>query len=216
MDFLLCALGGAAVAALLTWLVLRPQVATLRERLAAREASGADLEQRLAEQTWLVTSGAGELTETRRELARLEAQQVEERKAAQEKLAVLNEAQARLSDAFKALSSEALKSNNEAFLNLAKVTLEKFQEGARGDLEKRQAAIDQLVKPVQEMLTKFDAKIGEIEKARVEAYGGLTQQVRGLLDSQQSLQQATSNLAKALGAPQTRGRWGGAVSTRMS
>ena len=70
----------------------------------------------------------------------------EERKAADQKLALLNEAQQRLSDAFKALSSEALKSNNQAFLDLAKATLEKFQEGAKGDLEARQKAVDELVR----------------------------------------------------------------------
>ena len=83
------------------------------------------------------------------------------------KLAILNEAQEKLSNVFKALSSEALKSNNESFLNLARTTLEKFQEGARNDLEKRQTAIDQLVKPVRETLQKFDVKIGEIEKSRI-------------------------------------------------
>ena len=71
----------------------------------------------------------------------------------------------RLSDAFKALSAEALKSNNESFLNLARTTLEKFQEGARTDLEKRQLAIDSLMKPVQETLgssTSEDGRAGKI------------------------------------------------------
>ena len=144
----------------------------------------------------------------RQEATTLETRLVEERKAATEKLAILNEAQAKLSDAFKALSSEALKSNNVAFLNLAHATLEKFQEGAKNDLEKRQTAIDQLVKPVRETLQKFDVKIGEIEKSRIEAYGGLTQQVRGLADTQVTLQRETSNLVKALGSPRVRGRWG--------
>ena len=101
-----------------------------------------------------------------------------------------------------------MQKNNAAFLNLANVTLEKFQEGARNDLDKRQVAIDQLVKPVQETLLKFDTKIGEIEKARVEAYGGLSQQVRGLAESQITLQREASNLVKALGSPRIRGRWG--------
>jgi membrane-associated HD superfamily phosphohydrolase len=54
--------------------------------------------------------------------------------AAQEKLALLEEARQKLSDAFQALSSEALKSNNQAFLHLAKETLEKHQVQAKGDL----------------------------------------------------------------------------------
>lgn len=75
-------------------------------------------------------------------LAELETRIAEERKASEEKLAMLDRAQASLSDAFKALSSDALKNNNQSFIELAKATLEKFQEGAKGDLEARQRAVD--------------------------------------------------------------------------
>jgi DNA recombination protein RmuC len=208
MEFALCAIVGGIIAALATWLVLRTQAATLQERLAARDGRIAELEARLNAELGQTTAAQADLALLRQEAATLETRLVEERKAAAEKLAILNEAQAKLSDAFKALSSEALKSNNVAFLNLAHATLEKFQEGARNDLEKRQTAIDELVKPVKETLQKFDVKIGEIEKSRIEAYGGLTQQVRGLAEAQVTLQREASNLVKALGTPRVRGRWG--------
>jgi DNA recombination protein RmuC len=198
----------ALVAGLGVWLVLRAHAATLGERLISRDSKIAELEARLGEEMAEASRLRSELAQANRNLTELETRLIEERKAAGEKLGLLNETQAKLSDAFKALSAEALKSNNESFLNLARATLEKFQEGARSDLEKRQTAIDQLVKPVKETLQKFDVKIGEIEKARLEAYGGLTQQVRGLADSQQTLQRETSNLVKALGSPRVRGRWG--------
>jgi DNA recombination protein RmuC len=208
MDYFLGALVGGVIAALATWLALRTREATLQERLGAREGKILELESRLAQEASSVSLARIEATQARQELIQSETRLVEERKAAVEKLAILHEAQAKLSDAFQALSSEALKSNNVAFLNLAQATMEKFQEGARNDLEKRQAAIDQLVKPVRETLQKFDVKIGEIEKSRLEAYGGLSQQVRGLADTQVSLQRETSNLVKALGSPRVRGRWG--------
>lgn len=198
---LLGAVIGAVLAGLGTWLALRTRTATLGERLAGREIKIAELEARLDEQTDQAILAQSELTQIRQESAKLETRLQEERKAATEKLAMLNEAQARLSDAFKALSSEALKSNNTVFLNLAQATLEKFQEGARNDLDKRQTAIDQLVKPVQETLQKFDVKISEVEKARIEAYSGLQQQVRGLSDTNQML-------VRAMGKPGVRGRWG--------
>ena len=88
----------------------------------------------------------------------VEAQLAEERKATTEKLAVLGEAQTRFSDAFKALSAEALRDNNTSFLELARSTLEKTQEGAKGDLEKRQEAIDALVRPMRESLEKVTRK----------------------------------------------------------
>jgi len=201
MDILLGAIIAAVVAGVGTWLALRTRTATLQERLLARESRILELEARLEIQMGLAATAQADLAQMRQEFARLETQVLEERKAATEKLSLLNETQAKLSDAFKALSSEALRSNNESFLNLARATLEKFQEGARSDLDKRQTAIDQLVKPVRETLQKFDVKIGEIEKARIEAYGGLAQQVRGLSDTNQML-------VRALGRPGVRGRWG--------
>ncbi len=140
--------------------------------------------------------------------SRLETTLEQERTAAEEKLALLSSAEAKLSDAFKALSADALRGNNQSFLELAKTTLEKFQEAARGDLEKRQLAIDQLVKPVKESLEKFDTKIQDLEKARTGAYEGLNAQVKSLLETQKDLRTETSNLVKALGTPRVRGRWG--------
>ncbi|HEX7182550.1 MAG TPA: DNA recombination protein RmuC [Thermoanaerobaculia bacterium] len=125
-----------------------------------------------------------------------------------ERLRVLTEARAQLSDAFKALSSEALQSNNASFLHLAKATLEKFQESARGDLELRQQAIGDMVKPIRESLDKVDQKIQELETARATAYGGLTEQLKSLAAAQSNLERETVKLVGALRAPGVRGRWG--------
>jgi len=104
--------------------------------------------------------------------------------AAAEKLALLNEAQQKLSDAFKALSSDALQSNNEAFLGLADLTL----------------------KPLKESLALAGARIQQIEVSRVSAYTLLTDQVKSLAISQSKLHAETANLVRALRAPATRGR----------
>ena len=140
--------------------------------------------------------------------AQLNQSLVEQQNQAREKLALLDDAKRQLADAFKALAADALKSSNTSFLELAKTQLEKFQESAKGDLEKRQTAIDELVKPVKESLGKVDAKLQEIEKSRIEAYSGLTEQVRSLSESQKDLRSETANLVKALRRPQARGRWG--------
>jgi DNA recombination protein RmuC len=142
------------------------------------------------------------------QMAALVAVLEQERKSAAEKLALVQQAETKLSDAFKAMSSEALRANNQSFLDLAKGSFETLQSQAKGDLEKRQQAIEQMVKPVQESLTKFDTRIQDIEKARVGAYQGLSQQVQTLLLTQQKLQTETTNLVKALGTPRVRGRWG--------
>jgi DNA recombination protein RmuC len=133
----------------------------------------------------------------------------QERKAAQEKLAVFKDAQDRLADTFKALSSEALQNNNQSFLELAKSRLETFQQQAKGDLEARHKAVDEMIKPIRESLDKVDGKLGELEKSRVASYAALNEQIRGLVDTHlPRLQSETANLVKALRQPQVRGRWG--------
>jgi DNA recombination protein RmuC len=204
----LCLIGGLAAGAAVAWALLRtregPQLATLKERVDARDLQIAELKALEPQLSAL----RGENTELKEARSRLETALDKERKAAEEKLALLNDAEAKLSDTFKALSADALKGNNQSFLELAKTTLEKFQEVARGDLEKRQLAIDQLVKPVKESLEKFDTKIQDLEKARTGAYDGLNAQVKALLETQKDLRTETSNLVKALGTPRVRGRWG--------
>ena len=141
-------------------------------------------------------------------IASLETELLQAGKNGEEKLALLNDARSQLTNAFNSLSSDALRANNQSFLDLAKTTLEKFQESAKGDLEKRQTAIVDLVKPVRESLEKVDSKIAEMEKARADAYGSLTAQVRSLVETQTQLRSETSNLVKALRSPIVRGRWG--------
>jgi DNA recombination protein RmuC len=125
-----------------------------------------------------------------------------------EKLAAAEESGARLKEAFQALSAEALRSNNQSFLALANATLGKFQEGARGDLEMRQQAIDALLAPMRESLLRVDSKITELERARSAADATLAEQIRSLTDTQSRLKEETTHLVRALRAPAVRGRWG--------
>mgnify|MGYP002379044356 CR=1 FL=1 len=109
---------------------------------------------------------------------------------------------------FRSLSSDALQKNNESFLELAKLQLEKFQETARADLSKRQDSIQDLVKPVKESLERVDLKIQEIERSRTRGDEAVLQQVKALVDTQRELKTETSRLVNALRAPQGRGQWG--------
>jgi len=184
------------------------QIATLQEKIVSRETASTDLQARLAAKEKEARDLQEELTEMKSDRARLQTLLEEERKAAEGKLALLDEARTKLTEAFQALSAQALQSNNQSFLELARTSLEKFQEGAKGDLEKRQQAINQVILPIKESMEKFDTRIQEIEKARVGAYEGITQQVKALQETQQQLKSETSNLVKALRTPQVRGRWG--------
>lgn len=141
-------------------------------------------------------------------IAQLETELANERAALAEKLGLLEDARAQSTDAFRALSAEALKSNNQAFLDLARESLAKFQEGARGDLEARNQAVATLVKPLAETLAKLESQTIGLEQARAVAYTQLSEQVRQLIDSQQALQKETRSLGNALRRPDVRGRWG--------
>lgn len=142
----------------------------------------------------------------KQQISVLETAREKERQSAEEKLKLIDEAQKQLTDSFQALSSQALKSNNQAFLDLAKTHLEKFQEGAKLDLEQRQKSIDELVKPLKESLVSVDSKIQDLEKERINAYSGLKEQIGHLALGQTNLQQETQNLVRALRAPTVRGR----------
>ncbi|MFU8848211.1 MAG: DNA recombination protein RmuC [Opitutales bacterium] len=148
------------------------------------------------------------LGQAQQNLAALSSQREAELKAAEEKLTLLEDAKSKLQDAFRALSSEALSKNNADFLNLAKMTLEKYQEGAKSDLEKRQETIHKTVEPVNEALRLFNQRIEKIEERRTSTDASLRQQLQHLAESQVQLSKTTGSLVQALRAPQVRGQWG--------
>lgn len=110
---------------------------------------------------------------------------------------------------FAALSSKALKENNQAFLELAQQNLKTFQTQAQGDLEQRKQSIASMMDPVKTSLEKFEKHIHEIETKREGAYSGLKQQIEHLHQSSSDLKSAASNLTQALrSSSQVRGSWG--------
>jgi len=100
---------------------------------------------------------------------------------------VLGESKQILENAFKSLSADALKNNNQQFLNLAR---------------------EALVAPVKASLDKVDEKIVALERAREQAYGEIRQQFTQMAESQNLLRTETASLVKALRQPHVRGRWG--------
>ncbi len=184
------------------------QSSDVKARLETAQARIEELRQEIVQKEDALAEARENITGLKSRESELKTALQEQSKAVAEKISLLDESKQKLLDAFRSLSAEALKSNNQAFLELANANLEKFQEGARTDLETRQTAIKELVRPVKESLDKVDSKIEELEKARVGAYESLSQQVRSLLETQNQLRSETSNLVQALRAPTVRGRWG--------
>lgn len=109
---------------------------------------------------------------------------------------------------FGTLAHKALNGNAESFLKLVSERFDKHKAAAEADLGQRQKAIESLMKPVADSLSKFEARVGEIEKAREGAYGAITTQIRTLAEGQTALKGETARLIQALRQPKTRGRWG--------
>lgn len=177
-------------------------------RTAALEQRALQLENELKEREARIEQQAQRLTTLSSELSELRTKLSEQEKNFEQQKSLLTDAQTKLADAFKALSSEALDKNNKSFLQLAEAQLAKFQEQAKGDLEKRQQAVGELVKPISESLEKVNNHIQAVEKERTKMYAELNTQVKGLMEAQVQLQKETSNLVTALRAPSVRGRWG--------
>ena len=212
LTFFLALAAGIMFGAVAVWLMLRSEANSAYAR-AKSELVGElnKLTERLNGKDSRIADLVKDREDLKAELEKLRKQLAEQEskaRVAEEKLAAVEEASERLRESFKALSAEALKSNNRAFLDLAKATLEKFQQSARSELESRQKAIDEMVRPLRESLGRMDKSLQEIEKSRAAAFAGISQQVRSLLDVQSRLQAETANLVNALRAPAVRGRWG--------
>ncbi len=139
-----------------------------------------------------------------------------ERRAHEEKIRTLKQAQDDLSRTFEALSARALAHNNQEFLRLARENLEKLQQQAGAELEKKEKAIEHLVQPIRAALEKTEQQIRNIEKERKEAYGALTQHLQTMAQTQANLQAQTQNLVQALRRPEVRGQWGELTLKRLA
>jgi len=206
MEFAAYLLVGLAIGAFAAWLfnretrrqlaeVTRQREATLEQlreessRRASFEALAAgipDLQRDVEARNLSIAQQQRTILQVTNEKEALAATLEAERRGFEDKLKLLEEAKSALSDAFNALSANALRSNSEEFLRLAQAS----------------------VAPIKEALGRFDGKIQALEVAREGAYQGLLQQVSQLLDTGKELRSETSNLVQALRSPVIRGQWG--------
>ncbi len=185
---------GLGIGAALGWFFARAQSAALTERARLMEAD--------------LVAARARLSEIENHKSKIENELAAERASAAEKISALTEAHDRLKAEFKALSADALRSNNQSFLELARETFGKLHQQSTDELGKRQQAIDAMVKPLRESLEKVDSKIGELEKVRATAYGQLSEQLKSLTTTQGQLQAEAAKLSTALRSTTTAGTWG--------
>lgn len=112
------------------------------------------------------------------------------------------------SDMFKSMASSALESNNRQFLDLAKALIDGQSSNAKSDLDKRQIAIEQMLKPMEQTLLRYETQIRDLERERQKTNFSLESEIKRVIETSHQLHQVTAALKDALKKPHVRGRWG--------
>ncbi len=106
-----------------------------------------------------------------------------------------------LREGFGAIAGEALRANGADFLRLARAELERLQQAERDAAAARE-------REVRERLAQADGRMAVLERERSAAFGALAERLRGVEQASQQLAAESQQLARALRAPDVRGRWG--------
>ena len=171
--------------------------------------------------TWLVakTVASAKINSLSREIElaerSVETIKVEMQHRLKEQQRFVEEAQKNLKDAFGSLSAQALQHNNYSFIELAKSRLEEKVTEAKGEFEKKEQAIGELVKPLSESLKNVDQKIQELEVNRAKAYRDIWNYLDQVKSTTEGLKKETSNLVGALKTSHSRGRYGELALRRL-
>lgn len=139
-----------------------------------------------------------------------------ERRAHSDKLSDLEQARQQLTESFKALSGDALRHNNEAFLSLAREQLKQLHLQAEAGLGKKEQSFQALITPIKEALERTESQIRQMENERKEAQGAIYKHLESVVLTQQSLQSETRRLVDALRRPEVRGQWGEMTLRRLA
>ena len=139
---------------------------------------------------------------------RLQTELEKDRAVHAERLRAYHDAEAKLRDAFQALSADALKTNNEAFLSLAETRMREARTEATRDIDARKKAIEDLLAPMAKTLEQVDREIKDAERRRTQSGAELMQGIASLQTAGQGLRDETRRLTDALKRPGVRGRWG--------
>lgn len=132
-----------------------------------------------------------------------------------ERTLALDRAMEQLDRRFDDLAGRQLRENIENFLRLAKEHLGGHQQQAHNSLKEREQAIESMIRPIQESLTRTSEALREIEVERQRDFGSLRQHLTDMRESHNTLQKETRNLVQALSKPQVRGQWGEIALRRL-
>lgn len=170
---------------------LREMNGRLNAEIAAKQVRLTEIEQTQqnlsTERDALLKNQAGFLSK----IAELNTTLEKERTQTQEKLELLNEAREQLSNSFKTLANEILDEKSKKFT------------------DQNQTNLGQLLNPLKQQITDFKTKIEEVYVNEGKDRSVLTDQVKQLIQLNNSLSQDAQNLTLALkGDRKAQGNWG--------
>lgn len=185
-------------------LVTRSNERALESLRAAHEEKAEQAEKYAIELAARAETAREEAEALRDEVAALRAEQAE----VEARMAAAGDSHAKLEQTFRTISAETFQQNNQAFMDLARAAFDRMQETPRADGASKQQSIDEAVRPLRDALARVAGAIAGMERDRVAALTGLSEQVGSLLTTQQQIHSETRGLAGALRAPASRGQWG--------
>lgn len=174
---------------------------SLRAEISVEKQNRENLAAQLAQREAALEEARKEVSALNQANARFEERLMAEQES-------LKQARTTLEEAFRSAASRVLNENSQAFLQLARQELGSQQQAAGNQLEQKEKAIENLLKPVRETLDKLQQGTQELEVRREGAYRSLEQLIGSMQTSHADLRRETSQLISALRAPQVRGNWG--------
>ena len=168
------------------------------EQLRSSEKQIADLEQRLAAQSEAVDALNRSSSDQKSTIRELETRMHEERKAATEKLALLEDAKTKLGNEFKILANEI------------------FEEKGKTFSEQNKSGMDEILKPMREQLSEFRKRVDDVHLTDSKDRASLKEHLAQLEKLNRQMSEDAVGLTQALkGESKAQGNWGEMILERI-
>jgi DNA recombination protein RmuC len=165
-------------------------------------------EQRVQELQRELSQAQAQTLDLERSNSRLASEKQAIAESLEQEKAFLQKAKEDFKDTFKSLASTVLESSNKQFLEMAESKLQKHSELQKLDIDGRQKAIDEMLKPVSDALNQYREQVHSMEKDRQKAFTTMDIELKRIAEVSSTLTRETSALKDALKRPHVRGRWG--------
>jgi DNA recombination protein RmuC len=172
--------------------------AALQEKAQQTEKQALELKQSLSEKEAVIEALHHDLSDYKSNVTELETRMAAERKAAVEKLALLEDAKSKLGNEFKLLAGQI------------------FEEKGKTFSEQNRASLDEVLKPMREQLGDFRKRVDEVHLNDAKDRASLREHLAQLEGLNRQMSEDALNLTHALkGESKAQGNWGEMILERI-